>query len=1290
MTQPSSAFDLSAKRSWLLRGLPWFILASGVLLVLVSWYDMRDKTIKQQQIEFNLLFDRFTLSIENQLKANEQVLRGVVGLFNASNKVDGNEFRAYVAALKLEELHPGILGVGFSQLIDPKDLLKHVKSMRAEGVPDFSINPPGQRDIYTSIIYLEPFNWRNQRAFGYDMYSEPIRQKAMIRARDTGLAALTGKVTLVQEVEKDMQAGVLLYVPIYQHNAKGEGNRLIGWAYSPLRMKDLMIRLMDREHPDFAGLIAIAVHDGAAPEPASLLFESLSTNAGLKRFHLTRQIELAGQVWTVSANALPGFVDKGITRENAILIAGLVVTVLLASLVGTFSRGHERMAAAGMILRQFKAIVDFSSDAIISKMLDGTITSWNHGAESIFGYRAEEVIGQSIQILIPLAYQNEELEILARILRGERVEPFETVRKHKDGRLIDISATISPLMDNTGKVVGSSKIARDITERKQTERRLKESEERLTLATIHNGVGIWDWDLQTLELIWDESMFSLYHLHREDFSGAVEAWEKSLHPDDRNRCVQETQAALSGEKAFDTDYRVIWPNGEIHYIKAVAKVFRDQSGLPLRMLGTNIDITQTKMVEDQLRDREEQLRMVLEGADLGYWDWNMITGQVERNEQWAKILGYSYAEIRQTTQQWADFIHPDDREIAWQSIYDVIEGRSAAHKLEYRMLHKDGGYRWILDQAKVMQRNADGKPIRMSGTHSDITERKQADLKLQMAANVFKYAREGITITDTAAKILEVNDTFTHITGYSREEALGQNPRILQSGRHTPEFFAAMWDALSKQGYWSGEIWNRRKSGEVYAELITISAVQDAAGKTQNYLGLFTDITQMKEHQQQLEHLAHYDPLTGLPNRVLLADRVQQVMIQNERRGQSLAIVYLDLDGFKVVNDTYGHQVGDELLIVISRRMKEVLRDGDTLARIGGDEFVVVLVDLPKKSDYEPVLLRLLQMVAEPVVVENAVLQVSASIGITLYPHDNADADQLMRHADQAMYVAKQAGKNRYHLFDVEHDTAQQNQQMLIEQIRLALEQGEFLLYYQPKVNMRTGEVVGAEALIRWRHSQRGLLLPGDFLSMIENLTISEQLDEWVIDTALAQISHWQNQGLKIRVSVNIGARQLQQANFLDRLKALLSAHPDVQPEQLELEILETNALDDIGRVSKLMYACREMSLHFALDDFGAGYSSLTYLRHLPADTLKIDRSFVRDMLDDPDDLAIVQGVVGLAKAFGRTVIAEGVENIAHRELLISIGCELAQGYAIARPMPAHEMPEWVISWRQNAKDWKS
>jgi len=607
------------------------------------------------------------------------------------------------------------------------------------------------------------------------------------------------------------------------------------------------------------------------------------------------------------------------------------------------------------------------------------------------------------------------------------------------------------------------------------------------------------------------------------------------------------------------------------------------------------------------------------------------------------------------------------------------------HEVSFR--HKDG-HLFIGETSRTALRGANDSLLGYIAVIRNISERKESEDKLKLAASVFTHALEGITITDASGAIIEVNETFSDITGYSREEVLGKNPSFLQSGCHEEDFFQFFWQNLTEDKSWSGEMWNRRKNGELFPQLMTVSAVCDENEEVLYYVSLFNDISQIKVHEQQLQRIAHYDLLTGLPNRVLLADRLEQAMRQSQRREVSIAVAFLDLDNFKIINDTHGHEVGDGLLLLLSQRMKDSLREGDTLARIGGDEFVAVLVDFEKVSDCETLLERLLQAAAEPVQVGDLLLKVSVSIGVTLYPEDGADADQLMRHADQAMYIAKQGGKNRYHMFDVSSDAAIKNQSESVAQIATALENDEFVLHYQPKVNMTAGEVIGAEALIRWQHPELGLLAPGEFLPVIETHSISVDIGEWVINTALEQMSKWHSEGLDIPVSVNVSARQLQSPGFVDKLRSILAKHTDVQPCCLELEILETSALEDIDEVSSIMESCIDIGVRFALDDFGTGFSSLIYLKRLPAVLLKIDQSFVRDMLHDPDDRAIVTGVIGLAKAFNLQVIAEGVETIEHGTELINMGCVQAQGYGIAKPMPGEEMPRWASNWEADLS-WK-
>jgi diguanylate cyclase (GGDEF)-like protein/PAS domain S-box-containing protein len=566
--------------------------------------------------------------------------------------------------------------------------------------------------------------------------------------------------------------------------------------------------------------------------------------------------------------------------------------------------------------------------------------------------------------------------------------------------------------------------------------------------------------------------------------------------------------------------------------------------------------------------------------------------------------------------------------------------------------------------------------------HANTLLRKSKQ-RLQLAAGVFEHAQEGIVITDAKGIILEANDTFLGLTGYARKEVIGRNPRFLSSGKQDKEFYASMWQSLIDHGFWRGELWNRRKDGSFYVQQTSISAVKSQQGVTTHYIGMSSDISELKESQSMLEHMAYFDALTGLPNRRMLSDRLHQAIAIAQRNERLLAVCYLDLDGFKPVNDTWGHAAGDRLLVDVAHRLQQCVRGGDTVSRLGGDEFVVLLGNLSHLDECEAALERLRGELGRPYALPEGEAILSASIGVTLFPMDGADADTLIRHADQAMYSSKQAGRNRYTLFDAEHDRLSVVRQQSRDGIQRGLDNDEFLLYYQPKVNMRTGQVTGAEALIRWQHPERGILQPADFLPVIEFVGMQKELGLWVLNKALQQMETWRGQGVEFMVSVNIAAQQLQGEGFVSALQELLNRYPDVPPIQLELEILETAALDDLSEVSGVIDACHALGVHFAIDDFGTGYSSLSYLKQLQAGTLKIDQSFIRDMLDDPDDLAIVDGIVGLAVAFRREVIAEGVETPEHGRMLLQLGCEAAQGYGIARPMAPELLPAWITAWQQ-------
>jgi len=909
-----------------------------------------------------------------------------------------------------------------------------------------------------------------------------------------------------------------------------------------------------------------------------------------------------------------------------------------------------------------------------------------------------------------------EAAIKAALEEG-KVFDLEVEKYTVKGRKMRVRTTCVPVYKD-GEIVKISGIYQDITEQRRKEALLLEKDHILSESQRIAHIGSWSWDLEDKTVIWSEETCRIYGVDVLAFEPTKQSFVELIHPDDRVFMREWREQCLIGNAAAELEFRIIRPDGTVRFINGRGNVKRDVYGKPKKMVGTVQDITERKQAELYQQHQSRVLGLIAEKAPI-----KTVLDAVARDIEYIKPLSIcSVLLLDEYGQHLWHGAAPSLPDFYVQAINGAAIGLAAgscgtAAFTGHRAVVEDiSTHPWWTNYKDLAARAGLGacwsQPIissegRVLGTfaiyHAKPTAPNDDDIwlieteanlaalaiekdrdrsRLELAASVFTHAREGILITDAKANIVDVNETFTLITGYTRAEVLGQNPSILQSGRHNISFFKQLWSDLATKGFWSGEIWNRRKNGEIFAEMQTISTVQDRTGKPINYVSLFTDITQLKEHQQQLEYSAHYDPLTRLPNRVLLADRLKQGLARCHRMGSSLAVLYIDLDGFKSVNDNHGHEMGDQLLITIAQRWTEALREGDTLARIGGDEFIVILVDLEHTNDYELILQRLLQSATEPVTVNEQLLRVSASIGVTIYPQDGPDADQLMRHADQAMYLAKQAGKNCFHVFDVAKDVAVKIHRESIEYIRQGLDRREFVLHYQPKVNMRTGEVIGLEALIRWQHPERGLLPPSTFLPIIEEHVLSIELGDWVINEALNQIGKWRALKLDLSVSVNVGALQLQQGDFVGRLRSQLNTHKDVSPEKLELEILETSALNDINDIAELMRQCRQLGVHFAVDDFGTGYSSLTYLKRLPAGLLKIDQSFVRDMLDDPDDLAIVKGVIGLAAAFHRNVIAEGVETVAHGQLLLEHGCQLAQGYGIARPMPPEKIPEWIATWR--------
>jgi diguanylate cyclase (GGDEF)-like protein/PAS domain S-box-containing protein len=705
---------------------------------------------------------------------------------------------------------------------------------------------------------------------------------------------------------------------------------------------------------------------------------------------------------------------------------------------------------------------------------------------------------------------------------------------------------------------------------------------------------------------------------------------------------------------------------------------------------------------------QEQMTLVIKASGIGVWDWNLDSSAIICNERWAEMIGYRLAELEPVTfETWSNLLHQDDIKKASKLIEEHSQGSVDFYEIEFRMKHKQGHFVWILATGKIIEYHENLLPKRMIGTHLDVTQRKHDEQELITTSRLLDQSQKIAKVGGWELDILS-GDLFWTAETYRIHETSPEefNPSVdagvsyfLPDSKLQIEH--ALEAAITRGKSYDLELETYTTKGHLIDIRTTCEVTMDK-NKPIKLTGIFQDISEQKAIQRRLEKSfdelaqvnqklkknAYYDALTGLPNRNLLADRMQHCIRTNKRKQHHIAIVFIDLDGFKEINDLHGHSFGDDLLCCISEKIKHLMRSGDTLARFGGDEFVMILDGLNRPDDSLPILQRTLESIFSIQFINNKSVSVSASIGVTIYPQDDSNSDQLIRHADQAMYIAKQSGKNCFHVFDVAKDVAEISQFEELENIRRAFKNNEFELYYQPKINIKTNEVIGLEALIRWIHPQQGVLPPAEFLPMIERHTLIIDIGEWVIKTALNQLSSWSESGIVLPISVNISPLQLQQADFVSRLTLIFQKYPHYQPGEIEFEILETSALDDFKLVREVIEKCHELGIIFSIDDFGTGYSSLTYLKKLPTEYLKIDRSFVRDMLTDQDDRAIVLGVIQLANTFERTVIAEGVETIAIGETLLSLGCHLAQGYGISKPMPAQDFPKWLSHWEHN-NEWQ-
>jgi diguanylate cyclase (GGDEF)-like protein/PAS domain S-box-containing protein len=694
-------------------------------------------------------------------------------------------------------------------------------------------------------------------------------------------------------------------------------------------------------------------------------------------------------------------------------------------------------------------------------------------------------------------------------------------------------------------------------------------------------------------------------------------------------------------------------------------------------------ITQAGITRD-LRDSEESLRRAQAVASIGSWEFWARTGKIVWSEEEYRIHGVPPGSVV-TYQMVLDAVHPLDRERldqAWRTatapngdVYDVV------HRIVV-----DGNVKWVRALAE-MHFDEEGHVIHMIGTTQDVTESRRKDEALILAASVFDNTQQAIMVTSADGVILAVNPAFTAITGFAAADVLGKNPRILKSGRHDHASFDTFWECLLKTGTWEGQIWNRKKSGELQLMAEKISTIHDQAGRPDRYIALLSDVTEMWEKDERIRFQAYHDALTSLPNRALLADRLELALNLARRNSGSVAVLFLDLDNFKLINDSMGHAVGDRMLEIAAERLSGLMRRSDTVARVGGDEFVLVITDFPHTTEIACVAEKIMASLSSPYEVAGKSLHSSVSIGIAIYPGGGSDATSLLQNADTAMYKAKSAGKNSFRFYDKSMHLEVIRRLDMEANMREALLKNQFELYYQPKVDIKSNTVVGVEALIRWQRPGHGLVSPDAFLPLAEESRLIFGIGNWVLRDVCRQVADWRAEGPSdLKVAFNLSARQFEDDDLVDRVAAAL-AEAGIPGSCLEIELTETTTMKDPQRAITVLEGLRRLGVGVAIDDFGTGYSSLSYLKNLPISTLKIDLSFVRGIPEDSGDVEIIDSILALGRTFRVAVVAEGVETEAQLECLKRMGCPVVQGYLYARPMPAGNLRPWLTAFADRQSD---
>lgn len=906
--------------------------------------------------------------------------------------------------------------------------------------------------------------------------------------------------------------------------------------------------------------------------------------------------------------------------------------------------------------------------------LEHNTGQWSDGCIQIFGMSCTTLTPSYSEFLESIHSADRDEFVNAVGMALETGDSFEIeIRAHEGRERVRwVHAKVQPSMNPTGIATRIHGTVMDITERKQADKALFNSEQNLRQAQEVSHMGSWAYDLNG-RLTWSDESYRVFGVSPENFALNMQSFIKLLHPDDQAAMQAWIELCLAGKNPAARLFRAIWADGSFHDIEAHGALLVDADGKPHHLSGTFQDITERKRVEQEL----QFAKFVLDNAPIIITYLDSAARICYINKIGCETLGYTQEELLQMSIPDIDPLFPIDVWTAhWQ---DLKNNRSVLVETQHR--RKNGE---ILSIEVIANYVKFGDKEYNVAFDWDISERKKIETDLRIAAAAFE-SHESMMITDADGVILRINHAFSKSTGYTAEEAIGKKPSILKSGRHDAAFYAAMWASVNRDGTWHGEIWDKRKNGEIFPKWLTISSVKSDDGAATHYVGSHIDITERKASEEEIRELAFFDPLTHLPNRRLLYDRLEHALAGSGRNGRKGVLLFIDLDNFKTLNDTLGHNIGDLLLQQVAQRLLSCVRECDTVARLGGDEFVVILenlgsqlLEIAKKA--EAVGEMILYSLGQPYFIASQECRSTPSIGATLFNGNHQQIDELLKQADIAMYQAKAAGRNTLRFFNPEMQESINVRSALEGELRTAIEKQQFQLYYQIQVD-GSHRPLGAEALIRWVHPERGTISPVRFIPLAEEIGLILPIGQWVLETACAQLKAWEQDVLtrNLSLSLNVSAKQFHQECFASQVQETIQRH-GINPELLKLELTESMLVEDIEKTICCMKTLNEIGIRFSLDDFGTGYSSLQYLKRLPLEQLKIDQSFVKDIAIDNNDKAIINTIIAMAHSMGINVIAEGVETEAQRQQLLQSKCSQFQGYLFSKPVPIELFSAHLLS----------